>query len=39
MGRFRNALQARGVRGLIGVMRQFKIIDSDNSGSLNLREF
>ncbi len=37
--RMRSALAARGVRGLVGLKRQFKVTDSDNSGALCLREF
>lgn len=29
----------RGVKGLIGLKRQFKIMDSDGSGSLDYNEF
>ncbi|CAG9319479.1 unnamed protein product [Blepharisma stoltei] len=37
--RFRNALATRGARGIIGIQRQFKIMDDDNSHSLSLYEF
>jgi Ca2+-binding EF-hand superfamily protein len=37
--RFRSKLAARGSRGIIGIGRQFKIIDDDNSGMLSLGEF
>ena len=37
--RFREKLMARGARGIIGIQRQFKIMDDDNSKSLNLNEF
>lgn len=39
VGRLRQALAARGVRGLIGMKRQFKLMDLDNSGSLEYQEF
>lgn len=29
----------RGVKGLIGLKRQFKIMDSDGSGALDIGEF
>lgn len=29
----------RGVKGLIGLKRQFKIMDSDGSGALDFNEF
>ena len=37
--RFRSKLAARGARGIIGIQRQFKIMDDDNSHSLSLSEF
>jgi len=37
--RLRQAIQARGVRGLVNLKRQFKIMDADASGHLNLAEF
>jgi Ca2+-binding EF-hand superfamily protein len=37
--RFRSKLKARGGRGMIGLRRQFKIMDDNNSGSLDLYEF
>lgn len=37
--RFRDKLKSRGGRGLIGLRRQFKIMDDNNSGSLDLYEF
>ena len=37
--RFRSKLAARGARGIIGIQRQFKIMDDDNSRSLSLNEF
>ena len=33
--RFRTALQGRGSRGFIGLQRQFKIMDDNNSGTLD----
>jgi Ca2+-binding EF-hand superfamily protein len=37
--RFRNKLRARGGRGMIGLRRQFKIMDDNNSGTLDMYEF
>jgi len=37
--RFRKALQKRGGRGIIGLKRQFKIFDDNNSGTLDFGEF
>jgi len=37
--RFRDKLKSRGGRGLIGLRRQFKIMDDNNSGSLDINEF
>ena len=37
--RFREKLKSRGGRGMIGLRRQFKIMDDNNSGSLDLYEF
>ena len=34
--RLREKLKSRGGRGLIGLRRQFKIMDDNNSGSLDL---
>jgi Ca2+-binding EF-hand superfamily protein len=36
---FREKLKGRGARGLIGLARQFKIMDDDNSGALSPQEF
>lgn len=36
---FRSKLAARGARGLMGLQRQFKIADDDNSKDLDLYEF
>jgi hypothetical protein len=37
--RFRAKLKSRGGRGMIGLRRQFKIMDDNNSGTLDLYEF
>jgi len=37
--KFRHKLAARGARGFIGMQRQFKIMDDDNSKSISLAEF
>ena len=37
--RFRNKLKARGSRGLVGLARQFKIMDDNGSGTLDPYEF
>ena len=37
--RFRKRLGARGARGFIGIQRSFKVMDDDESGSLNWAEF
>jgi len=39
MDQFRAKLAARGARGLIGLAKQFKIADDDNSKDLDLNEF
>ena len=36
---FRTRLAARGTRGIIGLGKQFKIADDDNSKNLDLYEF
>lgn len=37
--RFRQKLLSRGARGIIGLQRQFKIMDDNNNKSLELDEF
>ena len=37
--RFRNKLRERGGRGMIGLRRQFKIMDDNGSGALDHYEF
>jgi Ca2+-binding EF-hand superfamily protein len=37
--KFRKQLASRGGRGILGIARQFKIADDDNSKALNLSEF
>jgi len=37
--RFRASLIQRGVRGFIGLRRQFRIIDINNNGALDFKEF
>ena len=37
--RFRQALKKRGSRGLVGLARQFKIMDDNGSGTLDPYEF
>ena len=39
LDRFRTKLAARGTRGILGLARQFKIMDDDNSKNLSLEEF
>jgi len=39
VGRFKAKLVKRGVKGMIGLKRQFKIMDSDGSGALDFNEF
>lgn len=36
---FRTKLSQRGVRGIFGIQRIFKVMDDDNSGSLDIQEF
>jgi Ca2+-binding EF-hand superfamily protein len=37
--RFRNKLKMRGGKGMVGMRRQFKIMDDNNSGTLDIHEF
>lgn len=37
--RFRSKLAQRGSRGIIGIARQFKIMDDDGSGTISIGEF
>ena len=39
LDKFRTRLSSRGARGIIGISRQFKIMDDDNSGQLSFEEF
>ena len=39
MDLFRSKLAGRGARGLIGLAKQFKIADDDNSRDLDMSEF
>ena len=39
MKQFRQKIKSRGAKGLIGLQRLFKIMDDDNSKSLNYVEF
>ena len=39
MEQFRTKLAARGARGLLGLAKQFKIADDDNSKDLDMQEF
>ena len=39
VSRLRSALNARGVRGLINLKRQFKLSDTDGSNTLDYVEF
>ena len=39
LDKFRSRLLGRGTRGIIGISRQFKIMDDDNSGQLSFEEF
>ena len=39
MNLFRDRLKMRGLRGVIGLQRIFKMMDDDQSGCLNLHEF
>jgi Ca2+-binding EF-hand superfamily protein len=35
----RQRLATRGARGFIGMQKQFKIMDDDNSGNIDVKEF
>lgn len=37
--KFRQSLNTRGMRGFVGLKRQFKLIDTDGNGYLSLNEF
>mmetsp|Transcript_15351 Transcript_15351/g.14949 ORF Transcript_15351/g.14949 Transcript_15351/m.14949 type:complete len:260 (+) Transcript_15351:520-1299(+) len=37
--KFKQKIMGRGAKGLIGLKRQFKIMDSDGSGALDMNEF
>ena len=37
--KFKERIANRGAKGLIGLKKQFKLMDSDASGSLDLNEF
>jgi calcyphosin len=37
--KLRSRLATRGARGFIGMQRQFRIIDDDNSGNIDINEF
>ena len=39
VGRFKDKVMKRGAKGVIGLKRQFKIMDSDGSGALDYSEF
>jgi calcyphosin len=39
MNKLRQRLASRGARGFIGVQKQFKIMDDDNSGNIDISEF
>ena len=39
INRFKEKILKRGTKGLIGLKRQFKIMDSDGSGCLDINEF
>lgn len=39
IGRFKHKIMKRGVKGLIGLKRQFKLMDTDGSGALDFSEF
>lgn len=35
----RSRLASRGAKGFIGMQKQFKIMDDDNSGNIDMQEF
>jgi hypothetical protein len=37
--RFRDKIKGRGVKGFVGLRKQFRLIDEDGSGALSLDEF
>jgi hypothetical protein len=37
--KMRTRLAARGARGFIGLQKQFKIMDDNNSGTIDMQEF
>jgi len=37
--RFKELISKRGAKGLVGLKRQFKIMDADGSGALDIQEF
>ena len=37
--RFKQKIMSRGAKGLIGLKKQFKIMDADGSGALDYGEF
>jgi hypothetical protein len=39
VGRFKQRLANRGPKGMLGLKRQFKILDTDGSGYLDFTEF
>jgi len=39
VGRFKQRLANRGAKGMLGLKRQFKILDTDGSGTLDFTEF
>jgi hypothetical protein len=39
MNKLRQRLASRGARGFIGMQKQFKIMDDDNSGNIDISEF
>lgn len=39
INKLRQRLASRGARGFIGMQKQFKIMDDNNSGSIDMQEF